>query len=374
MELLKKYLIWFVFFLSFLLMAKVVFQSSYPDFRAHYYGAKLLLSTGNPYVESTDYFTSQVYPPIDFLFVSPLTVVPFITAQKVWILLSIASVISSLYLLLRMVNISMTSQLGLVISSLAFLAFPTRFTLGMGQINAVLLLLLSLGLYYLLLKKELLAALLLAVIMHIKFFPLLLIPYFVIKKRFKLISLIIVISVIFSLFVVTFGYFDALKHFYASIVPSIFGSWKYDYYNQALSGLIARHFAAQELRTVVLYVLTILFIFISFVILWKSRKIQSKDILLLEISFVIILNLLINGFSWQHHFIFLIPSFIFILSYIHKQKASWFVVLLLLCAYIFVAINLKYPHQWPVLLQSHVFFGALLLWGLNGYLLLNKYD
>jgi hypothetical protein len=94
----------------------------------------------------------------------------------------------------------------------------------------------------------------------------------------------------------------------------------------------------------------------------------------LEIAAIITLSVLINNFSWQHHFIFLfLPFLIAVYTLIkvkNKHKSKNYLYSILLLGYLLIALNLPNPFIVPVILRSHVLYGGILLWIVTVYMLL----
>ena len=95
----------------------------------------------------------------------------------------------------------------------------------------------------------------------------------------------------------------------------------------------------------------------------KAIKNKRKDIekLCLIFGTLITLNLIVNTFSWQHHFVLLIIPFFATYFAIKKLKNKKVYLLNLVISYILVSINIKDPNVLPIILKSHVLFGSLLL-------------
>ena len=108
---------------------------------------------------------------------------------------------------------------------------------------------------------------------------------------------------------------------------------------------------------------------VSFLAVFKA---SNKSLSNLKIGILITLSLIINNFSWQHHFVWLIFPFFATFFFIRDKRPETKYFAILFLAYLLVAFNLKYPQEVPVFFQSHVFFGALLLWVLDVFLVLNN--
>jgi alpha-1,2-mannosyltransferase len=367
MKLFKKYFPLLFFLFTFLLISKVILNNGYPDFSNFYFGPLNYHNGINPYIANKNLFTPTTYPPIIFLFFYPLTFLNLIFAEKLWTLLSILALICSLFFLLKIYNQKINSPIGLILSSLVFLSFPVKFTLGMGQINIFILLLISLFIYFHNKSKNY-SAIFLGISILFKFFPFLMIFYFLVKKQWKIFILLcftIISGALLSLILIK----SDINWFYVQkILPTLLESWKGDYYNQSLSGLLTRFDLSQNLRVILRDSMSFILLFCSFLIIFLKQH-KDKLNINLEISLIITLSLLINSFSWQHHFVWMTIPFFATFFYLKNKKTSLYYYLVLGVCYIMISWNFKNPQDYPILLQSHVFFGTLAMWFLQIYLL-----
>lgn len=368
MEVLKKYLPLILFIVSFAWALRVLLLPNYPDFQVHYYGAQHLVQGENPYQIDVNYFTPQVYPPFDMVFFIPLSFLPYEIAAKLWIILSIAAVIGSIILINRIYRISFFSPLSLFLCALVFIAFPTKFTFGMGQINAMILLFTTLLWFYLNKKDDIKSGISFAFPVMLKFFPLLFVLYFLLLRKWKL--LFTLIGSILALIAVSLIFVSLDVHIYFAqvLLPDLLRSWKGDYYNQSFTGFLMRDVVDESIRQQLRVVIPIVFLVISFGIILHHR-IKDVTRINLEISLLIIVSLLINNFSWQHHFVLLVLPFFIMVYTIKDHLKDQRLYIFLSLSYALIAINFVYPNTLPSLLQSHVFFGGLLLWFINLYML-----
>ena len=138
-----------------------------------------------------------------------------------------------------------------------------------------------------------------------------------------------------------------------------------------MAGFLQRGFSDESLRSSIRIGISFILVFCLF---WAvfTKKIKNMGRINLEISAIITLSLLINSFSWQHHFVLLLIPFFVIFIYIKSNKLNLRYIAALGLSYILISINLKNPSSMFVIFQSHVFYGALLLYGLNIFLLLKK--
>jgi uncharacterized membrane protein len=239
----------------------------------------------------------------------------------------------------------------------------------MGQINIYVLLLLVISLFLLRRKREVASGVFLGISLVVKLFPILLPAYFLFKLQKKILGGIFISLLLSVLSVVIFIPVKIYSEFLFSVLPTLLSSWKLDYYNQALSGVIGRSFGTVEFSIILRYILTVILFSITFIAVFKNKK---KDFPSISLRFgtLITASLLINTFSWQHHFVWLIIPFYATFFYIRKFKVGKKYIAALLISYFLISINFAHPEMLPLLLRSHVFFGAFLLLLLDSHLLL----
>lgn len=369
---------WFFFFSSLLWLMKALFLGYYPDFSGYYYGSKYLLENSNPYFGGGSLFTSYVYPPIVLILFLPFTILTFQTAEIVWTILSLIFLLSSLYLLSKIFELRFFSSLNLFLMSLVFISFPSKFSLGMGQINMLVLMLLVISLWFLKQKREFASGVLLGVSLAIKLFPVLLPVYFIVdsclrrndRERWK-VSLGIFASLLISVLLVLIFVPPKIYSEFISVLSSLVSSWKLDYYNQSFAGFTGRSFGTGEFANVLKLILSGVVVFTAFFAVIKNKQ---KDFLITALKFgtLITASLLINTFSWQHHFVWLIIPFYVAFFYLKTNRFEKKYFAVLFVSYFLISINFANPQILPAISQSHVFFGTLILFALNIYLLLVK--
>lgn len=367
-DFLKRYITILLFSASFIWLLKVLLLPSYSDFKVNYFGALHIIRHENPYLPDKNYFTDQVYPPLTMILFIPLTIFTPEIASKLWTIISLLSIFATVYICCRMYKIRFFSTINLFLTSLTFLAFPLKFTLGMGQINNIILLLVTAALFFLNKKKNILAGVLFTTSLMIKFFPPLLFLYFLFSKRWKLLITSLITLVLLLIITLIFVPFSTTSYFYQDLLPNLLSSWKGDYYNQALTGLLSRNISDLYWRELLRLIIPIILLSINFLSILKTRikTVQREN---LEIASLVTLNVLINNFSWQHHYVFLILPFFVITFTIQRLSNHKLLYIPLTISYILVSTNLKNPALFPSLIQSHVFFGGLILWMLSLYIL-----
>lgn len=369
-DILKKLFVGIIFIIGVGLVVKTLFLSSYPDFTVYYYSAQNILHGMNPYIAHPPAKDIFLYPPFALFIFLPFSLCSISIAGKVFTVFSLVCLFLSFLILYKIHNIQFLSKTGLLLMGLTFLSFPVRFTLGMGQINFLILVLIVYFLYYLQHKEKMKSSIFLGLTYAIKLFPFLLLVYLMIKKEWKVIFgtvMVLFITLLLSLGIVSP---QVLLHYLLQL-PSLSNSWPTAYYNQAISGFIS-HIGISKGSEVIRLILSGILLLVSFFALFKKKKKQTTNDL--SIGYIVTLSLLINPFSWQHHFAFLIIPFISMVIYMQQHKKSMLQYILLFISYILIAINLKNPSSFFGIIQSHVFLGTFLLWIIMTYTVIKQYE
>lgn len=367
MGVLKRLFLIAFFSFSFIIFSRVFFLETYPDFSVYYSGSKTFFFGENPYIARPGFFSNYVYPPFVLLLILPFTLLPIYAASVFFVFLSIISLFLGVYFCLKALK-AFTITTYLLTLSFCMLSFPAKFTLGMGQVNLILFCLLSLAIYFINIKKQKLAGCFLGFCFAIKLFPLLLLPYFVFQKQWKLlISSAFTIILLYVVAAAATGV-NLQIFFLQNVLPGIGTSYQSAYYNQALSGFFARLPIEREVGEQLKIITSLVFVVISLFILFRSRK--KKKLQNIAFSFIITLSLLVNPFSWQHHFVWLIFPFIATFFSLGKKNKSY--IFFVVTSYLLISLNIAVPDKVFLLFQSHVLFGTILLWLVQAKILIEK--
>ncbi|MFH0863682.1 MAG: glycosyltransferase family 87 protein [Candidatus Gottesmanbacteria bacterium] len=349
--------------ISFLFSLTKIINSIAPDFSVFYYGAKDLILGSNPY-QNDKLFTGINYPPLTLLFYMPLTLLSYNFAQFIWLMITLICLLGSIFLSLKILKIKITIKYFLLVLSLSVLAFPIKFTFGMGQSNILALFLLLLSFYNWKKDKNIIGGIMLGICISIKpilgFFLL----FFVIYKAKKLIIISLLTLSFFIMISIVYRGIDLYQYYIWQIIPPLLNPGGREvYYNQGLMAFISRHVLIPTIRISLNFFASLLLITISLIGIYKNNK--------SNIAFAIFfpMVLLLDTLSWQHHFVWLLFPFIIIYNYIIKMQNNSLKYILLF-AYILVAINFKQP----TFFWSHVFLGTIIIWILNIYLLKRSDD
>lgn len=321
-----------------------------PDFAYYYEAAQ----------EVTRRVSSPIHllPPPSLLIFAPLSLMPYGLAQTIWVIMSFVCLIAVVWQMTIAVGIR-GKWVRAGVASLAYLSFPTQFTLGMGQVNLMVLWLLVVSVMAETQKKSIYASGLFSLAVLLKPELVLLIPVFLLIRRWKFVmGLLGFLGAVIAISVAVFG-LDALTD-YSVRMSVIAAGWRDVgiYYNQGLSGLLSRMGDAGGTW----YAGVSLLIIGITVYAYIKRRTAFPQIL----WEVVPLFLLIEPIAWQHHFVFLIPTYLTLWKRKHSLRTAVYLVI----SYFLVSFNFAAPgflDTMPLgwLALSHVTVGTLILWVLT---------
>ena len=317
------------------------------DFGVYLQGVQHTL-TGNPYAQK--FFDYYNYPPAATLFFYPLTLLPINTSEFIFTGLSIISLFITIWLLCKLTTRKLTFHFSLLTFYLFLRFSPTRLTLTLGQINLIVLLLIILSFYWYTKKRQIPAGVSLALAFIFKFTPAILLLFFLLRKQFKLISaFLITVLMINLLAVLVFGW-PITQFYYFKVLPSLlnqtgFYTMQRTYMNQSFTALLGRLGFFDTYHTLIKLAFTL-------PLLWfLSRRRHDFTTYALFLSFM---TIFLPTFSWQHHYVFLIPS-LFLLGI--RSLALGIVSYLLLN----FTISAAFPGYPNPLVHSHLFLSATII-------------
>ena len=192
---------------SFINDMKVFMQGSWLDFGIYYHSAQAATRHINPYI-----ITEYIYTPFCLLLFYPFTVVPLIIASQIWIIISIVSLITAIWLLLKMYKATSDLILIFTLGILICNFFPVKFTLASGQINTIILLLIVMAMYVGKQKKEGIVGALLGLALTLKYTPLFILPYLLVRRKWRI--LVVLGITLIVLFILAFLVIDPKINIY----------------------------------------------------------------------------------------------------------------------------------------------------------------
>lgn len=337
-----------------------ILSTTAPDFPSYYYATQDLLTHQNPYLDKRipNIF---IYPAATSVFYLPLLLFPYQIAQGIFIVLSVSAVPGIIFISLKLLYKNVSWRYLTFFTSLAFLFFPTKFTLGMGQVNLLALFFLMLGYYLYTLQKITKSALAIGIALLVKPILSFILFYFLFKRVWKLVSIIfLTIGILFLLSFWLYGT-SAEWYYVTTIVPNLLQGTdgREVYYNQGLLGFFSRLTGNQLLSKTLSMFFSLLFIGYTFYLLIKKNLSGNYQ-------FALFLTLLpiVHTLSWQHYFIFLMFPYMLLTKLLLEKKRYLYFPLLVL-SYLLAGITIKEPILFidlPLsLVLSHTFFGAVIV-------------
>jgi hypothetical protein len=169
------------------------------DFGIYYVSAQLLRHGANPYLTDLGpaarrlgfdpgVATRATDPPAFLLAVEPLTMLSLETSQRLWFAINLGALLLAIFLLLRRRESGLTGTMVLSLAVLALIFPPVGNDLADGQSKTQILLLLVIMIGMLDRKRDRAAGLVLAAASLLRVFPLLLLGYFLIRRRWRVVT------------------------------------------------------------------------------------------------------------------------------------------------------------------------------------------
>lgn len=353
-----------IFFIAVsILLTRTLFTLSHtitPDFQVYYSATKNFLNNTSIYKQNV--FTLFTYPPISTFIFILFIIFPYFLAQNIFLSFSFFALLSISIFIPIILNNKFSFIFSAFILAFSYLSFPTKFTLGMGQVNLIAYALLIVSLLFYSRQKNLWAALFFVLSCIAK--PILgfLILFFILKKQWKIIAYtFFIFSFLFLISIVIDKH--ALQDYLYYIQKVIPEASNYNgrgvYYNQGFMGFVFRTLPINSLQTIISFLGIAAVFVLGLITIIKTKK---ND--LYQLSVLLTMLPILDTLSWQHHFVVLILPFTYVFMVLYKQKNYWRLGLVFI-AYILVSINIKTPGDYTNfpfnILLSHTFYGTLLL-------------
>lgn len=318
--------------------------ANFYDFKVYYFASSLTKGGGNPYQTSLIkealtaagqplMATRFLYPMTFALFFIPFTFFSLESAAQIWLVVNICFLILSFYFL--NIIIKNKNVLAWVAVSLVGVAFfnPIYYTLKIGQINIIILFLLLFVLFFLTKQKQkkiysLFIGIALGLATLIKIFPIIILFYLLLKKRYKIVIIATVTIVLLTFASGLIVGFDQEIQYYFKKLPAVF-SW-IPVAPISIPGFMRTVFSADSTAAQLFLLsrkkidllsdfLTGMLAVSTFLYVWLLKN-KNKLAIILEFSLMIILTLLISGSVHRHYIIWCLPIIFFCFYYAWQKK------------------------------------------------------
>jgi len=325
-------------------LARVITTSA-PDF-PYYYQA------GSEFFKK-DSNAIHILPPVSRFVYAPVALIPYPIAQALWVMGSVVSLLLTLWILRRVSGVKLPLPL---LWAITYLAFPTQFTLGMGQVNLITLLMVTGAVWHERQSKSVHAGILLAFAILCKPELILLLPLFLLTRSWRLLGVtlsILTVTLGVSIWLWGMGDYIAFFNKVSPVFRDISGLGIY--YNQSLSALLVRMGVTQNAWLMIANV--------AVMGITVFHLIRSKAVLPSALWVYLPAFLLVEPIAWQHHLVFLIPTYVWLLRSATGMRMN----AALAASYALVAWNFAAPGfldtiPFGGLVASHGTMGIVLVW------------
>lgn len=353
-----------VFFLLFLVALSqqlyqfyfIFRQERFVDFYVYWEAARFALEGGDFYQKLFFDGTPFNYPPTALLFFSFLSWLPKSIGSLILLTVSLCSLFTTIFVLTRLQLRKSERLIFFLLSSIFFIQyFPTKFTLTLGQINLVILLLMTASFYTFKKKQDILAGIYLGLAFLIKILPVFLLIFYLKEKRKKAIFAFLITSILGILLASLLFNSVSIANYFGYIGKDIFlKAGGVSYFDQSLNSFLMRLQLVANLRLWLRFFLS-LFLLLVFL--------KTKNKALSYFGLGVVTTVFLPSFAWLHHYVILIPLMILLFSKIDKNSPL-FVKIALVLSYLACSLHFRRPESFAlknIVLASHPFIGAAVL-------------
>ena len=338
-------------------------SSPFVDFEVYYRAGRFFLSGLNPY--STAFPPMPLnYPPSSLPIFALWSLLSYPDAQLILTATSFFFFLFSAVLLMQRLKIH--KALILLVSALLLQAFPTKFTLVLGQVNLILFSLLIFAFLSNWHGRKIFAGLLWGLASGIKLTPLSLGIYFFIRKDWW--TLISGILTFFFLNLASFSLIPGSLSYYFTRLPILItlSQPPDSYSNQSLKIFFQRLSLPLPDLLAAAVILLLIFFTVKNYLRQQSAFAKKEAGLFNDLSFysrLLILSVISQSVAWQHHFVLTFPAFILIaVRMLHRKKL--FLILATVFSAFLIGLHFTDPARLTgvnPLLASHTTIGSILL-------------
>ncbi len=309
-------------FLVFLGIYLIHIQKDMSDFGVCYRGGQRILR-GEMLYRVSDGHLQYKYSPASALFFSVLTFLPYEVAKLIWYF----SQVFILFLVLSMSYDLLPSKQKkkaavLLLSFLVLLKFVAR-EIELGQVNIFIIFLLLLMVKSLLEREEVRGGVLWGFSLYFKPYALVFLPYFLLKKRIKLVTSGMGMLILgFILPAIFYGFkqnLQVIKEWPKTLslsTPSLIS--QYD--NASLHSFFLKNIPAGQRETALVFSIFMALV-IGFFLLWMmllGRRKGLKEPEALESSYLFILIPLFSPLAWYYNYLYSVLAVVLLISLVNK--------------------------------------------------------
>ena len=323
-----------IIFLAFLgtVLAYVLYdltpiRNDMTDFQVCFQGGKRILA-GETLYRPSDGHLQNKYSPFSAVLFSLFTVVPYETAKILWYYLEWIFLAGAFYLSLRLLPVRNKSAIFLIGFSLLILAKFIGREFELGQINTLIIFLLTFSLGRSLAGEEAKGGLAYGFSLFFKPYALIFLPYFLLKKKFKLVA-VGVVTLLFGLWLPAAFYgfrgnLLVLKEWVSTLsssTPALLTAGD----NASLWALIFKHVNGgtgilDELLILLVFLL-LAFAFLKMMKTGRAANLDKPEVL--EASFLFILIPFLSPLGWYYNYLYAVPAIMLLLNSFDRFQPVW---------------------------------------------------
>jgi len=318
----RNILIIILVFLFFLLVYNYFVKKDMSDFGVCYQGGERILK-GETLYQVSDGHLQYKYSPVSAVFFSLFVLFPYELAKVIWYFLELYFLFMALAISYNILPLKLKKKGSVLVLSFLVLAKFIGREIELGQVNIFITFILIMMLKALLEEKDIKAGLFWGFSLFFKPYALVFLPYFILKKRLKLVGSgfgVIFLGIIFPVFF--YGLKQnmvVLKEWYTTLsqsTPQLLA--QYD--NASIHAFFLKNLPADNGNLVLIFILCAVFL-IGFSFLWMMYLGNRENSLkpeVLESSFLFILIPLISPLAWNYNYLYSLLAVVFLLNFIGR--------------------------------------------------------
>lgn len=331
------------------------------DYRVYYATGKRILQGQDIYSRPKEEITPFKYSPLFALFMAPLATFSERTSANLFFILNILCIFLIFELSKKLIFFKDLDFNQKFLTYFIVLILNFRFflhSLDSGQVSIPMVALVILGLHFISKRHKLTGSFFIGGSVMIKYLPALFIPYFFLKKKYKLTVFIIVLILFYCLLPILFIGIERNSFYLSKWLPfisatSLDKSSILDFKNQSLWSMVARllskdnqcgiQVAKLNIYTILLITSIFCIIFYIFIIFPTNKKMLMPQLNqfynCIDYGMLFICISLFNPNAWIHNFVSLFFPYMVIIYYLmiskFKDKVIVFFVLVsfILCSW-----------------------------------------
>ncbi len=311
-----------ILFLCIFFLAVYIFwiRKDMSDFSVCYQGGKRIVD-GETLYRTSDGHLQYKYNPTSAIVFSLFALVPQEVAKFIWYVLELFFLYAIFVFSYDVLPLKLKKKgVVLILSFLVLLKFTAR-EIELGQVNILILFLLLMVLSFLLKRKDVGAGVLWGISLLFKPYALIFLPYFLLKKRIKLLltgTLFVLVGLVLpSIFYGLKGNVTVFKEWQQSL--SVSTTHLLDAYdNASLHAFFLKIFPSENRDLAWIFILaSVSLISAAFLwMMWKGKTESLEKPEVLEFSFLCCLIPLFSPLGWNYNYLYSLLAVVFLLNFI----------------------------------------------------------